>query len=135
MIPQKIQYKINAPVSIDEIIEVLISSGINRPVTDRHRIKRMFDESNVIITAWHEFKLVGVSRALTDFSYCCYLSDLAVSSDYQKQGIGKEMVDITKNHIGDQCMLLLLAAPSAMDYYPKIGMEKIDTAFMLKRNC
>lgn len=128
-----IHYKINAEVNIDDVIEVYKSSGINRPLSDRSRMKRMFDESNIIISAWHEFTLVGISRALTDYSYCCYLSDLAVKGYYQKQGIGKRLIEITKEHIGDNCMLLLLAAPTAMEYYPKTGMEKADNAFITKR--
>lgn len=133
MSKNQIVYKINAPVGIDEILEVMQLSGINRPINDKHRMQRMFDNSNVIVSAWHEFKLVGISRALSDFSYCCYLSDLAVRNDYQKQGIGKQMIAVTKDHVGEQCMLLLLAAPAAMDYYPKTGMDKTDNAFLIKR--
>lgn len=76
---------------------------------------------------------MGISRSITDFVYSCYLSDLAVLKEYQHQGIGKEMIRLTKETVGDHCMLLLLAASSAMEYYPKIGMDKIDNAFMIKR--
>jgi predicted N-acetyltransferase YhbS len=93
----------------------------------------MYANSNLVVTAWDDERLVGISRALTDFSYCCYLSDLAVANNYQKAGIGKMLVALTKEFLGDECMLLLLAAPSAIDYYPKIGMEKLDNAFMIKR--
>jgi len=40
-----------------------------------------------MVTAWHEDKLIGVARSITDFHYACYLSDLAVYKEYQKQGI------------------------------------------------
>ena len=93
----------------------------------------MFANSNLTISAWDGEKLVGVSRALTDFSFCCYLSDLAVRKEYQKLGIGKELIRITKENIGESVMLLLLSAPAAMDYYPKVGFEKIDNAFEIKR--
>jgi predicted N-acetyltransferase YhbS len=76
---------------------------------------------------------IGVCRALTDFSYCCYLSDLAVDAQYQNQGIGKAMIEITKEAIGDEVALILLAAPNAMDYYPKIGFEKLENGFIIKR--
>lgn len=130
---QTIHYKINAKLKIEDVLDVYKSSGINRPLTDRSRIEQMFEHSNVVISAWHGFKLVGISRALTDYSYCCYLSDLAVHNNYQKQGIGKRLIEVTKEHIGDSCMLLLLAAPTAMEYYPKTGMEKADNAFLIKR--
>ena len=132
--PEPIIYKINQPGEIDDIIEVYHSSGINRPVDDRERIKEMYENSNLVVTAWSGSALVGIARALTDFSYCCYLSDLAVKKEFQKQGIGKELLRVCKEHIGPRCMLLLLAAPTAMDYYPKIGMEKVENAFIIRRS-
>jgi len=89
--------------------------------------------SNLIVTAWDEYELVGISRSLTDFSYCCYLSDLAVREGYKCKGIGRRMIEITKDVVGGQTMLLLLAAPSAMEYYPKVGLEKVENGFIIKR--
>jgi N-acetylglutamate synthase-like GNAT family acetyltransferase len=117
----------------DQIIDVYNSSGINRPTAENERIAKMYDNSNLIVTAWDNDKLVGISRSLTDFCYCCYLSDLAVRKDYQISGIGKKLIELTKNEIGEQTALLLLSAPTAMDYYPKVGFQKIDNAFLIKR--
>jgi len=128
-----ITYKTDARPSTADVIAVYDSSGINRPTTDATRIEKMYANSNLIVTAWDGDILVGVSRALTDFCYACYLSDLAVRKEYQHAGIGKQLVALTKQQIGDECMLLLLSAPAAMDYYPKIGMDKMDNAFMIKR--
>jgi len=128
-----IQYKTGLTPTTAAIIEVYDSSGINRPTKDIQRITDMYANSNLILTAWDGDLLVGVSRALTDFHYCCYLSDLAIRKEYQKLGIGKELVRLTKEALGPRCMLLLLAAPTAMEYYPKIGMDKLDNAFMIKR--
>lgn len=119
---------------IDQIIEVYNSSGIKRPIVDKERIAKMYANSNLIITAWDNDKLVGISRSLTDYCYCCYLSDLAVSKDYQTSGIGKKLIELTKNEIGEQTALLLLSAPTAMDFYPKVGFQKIDNAFLIKRS-
>lgn len=128
-----IEYKINVPLETEEIIRVYNDSGLNRPTGDKERIKQMFDNSNFVMTAWINGKLVGISRALTDFVYCCYLSDLAVAKEYQKQGIGKELVWRTKEALGEKVMLLLLAAPTAMEYYPKIDMEVVPNGFIIKR--
>ena len=119
--------------SAESIIEVYNSSGINRPTTDKERIAKMYANSNLIVTAWDENKLVGVARSLTDFCYCCYLSDLAVRKEYQQQGIGKKLIALTKEKIGDQTMLLLLSAKPAMEYYPKVGFEKVENGFIIKR--
>jgi len=128
-----ITYKINAKIKPHQLAELFKSSGIRRPVEDLSRLKRMLDNSNLLITAWDGEKLVGVARALTDFSYCCYLSDLAIDKDYQHQGIGHELVTEIQNQIGDESMLLLLSASEVMDYYPKIGFKKVDNGFIINR--
>ncbi|UAY54684.1 GNAT family N-acetyltransferase [Arachidicoccus terrestris] len=126
-------YAINKIIPIDTIIEVFDSSGINRPTGDMKRIESMFKAADLTVSAWDGDQLVGIARSLTDFCYCCYLSDLAVRKEYQHEGIGKELVRRTRLEIGPQSMLLLLAAPSAVAYYPKLGMEKMDRAFIFNR--
>ncbi|WP_204369024.1 GNAT family N-acetyltransferase [Methylocucumis oryzae] len=94
---------------------------------------KMFANANLIISAWHEGQLVGVCRALTDFSYCCYLSDLAVDKAFQKQGIGHELIDRVRSAIGEEVALILLSAPEAMTYYPKVGFKNVENGFIIKR--
>jgi ribosomal protein S18 acetylase RimI-like enzyme len=130
----EISYKLDTIPDTGIIIELYNSSGINRPTTDKERITKMYSNSNLIVTAWDKEKLVGITRSLTDFCYCCYLSDLAVRKEYQKYGIGKKLISLTKESIGDQVMLLLLSAETAMDYYPKVGFQKVDNGFIIKRN-
>jgi predicted N-acetyltransferase YhbS len=93
----------------------------------------MLDNSNLIITAWDGVELIGIARSITDYNYCCYLSDLAVKKEYQKTGIGKTLIELTQDAIGDQTMLLLLSAAPAMEYYPKIGFDKVENGFIIKR--
>jgi predicted N-acetyltransferase YhbS len=93
----------------------------------------MYNNSNLIITAWLNNELIGITRSITDFCYACYLSDLAVKLDYQKQGIGKQLIKLTKKEIGKETALILLSASIAMEYYPKIGFEKIDNGFIIHR--
>ncbi|HEY4287204.1 MAG TPA: GNAT family N-acetyltransferase [Puia sp.] len=128
-----IQYKTDQSPAAAEVIDLYRSAGLQRPTNDAERIDNMYRNSNLIVTAWDGPLLVGVSRALTDFHYCCYLSDLAIRKEYQKEGIGKQLVRLTKKAIGDRCMLLLLAAPTAMEYYPKIGMDTVNNGFIIKR--
>ena len=132
-VSNNIDYKINEPLPEAAIIEVFRSSGIKRPIQGAERIKTMFRNSNLIVTARLNGELIGISRALTDFAYCCYLSDLAVKKEHQHRGIGKRLIEITKETIGDKAMLLLLAAPNAMDYYRKIGLEEVKNGFIIKR--
>lgn len=128
-----IEYKINTPLSAEAVIEVYDSAGLNRPTNDPVRIQKMLDHSNLIISAWDGDKLVGVARSFTDFCYATYLSDLAVRIEYQKQQIGKQLITLTQENISDGSMLLLLSAPGAMEYYPKVGFETVENGFIIKR--
>lgn len=129
----EIQFRTNEKVTAEAVIEVFKSSGINRPVDDVKRMQTMLDNSNLVVTAWKGIELIGISRSVTDYSYCCYLSDLAVKKEYQKFGIGKTLIDITQQAIGEQTMLLLLSTTSAMEYYPKVGFEKVENGYIIKR--
>lgn len=135
MTPVHITYSQNTKISAEQFIDLLKRSTLDarRPVDDRERIQSMLDHANIVITAWSHETLVGVSRALSDFSYCCYLSDLAVDVSFQKQGIGKRLIDETHMVSGLSTMLILLAAPAATEYYPKIGMEKFPDCFVIRR--
>ncbi len=131
--PRDIEYRVNVPLPTEQIVAVFESSGIRRPTSDHARIRRMFDKANLVVSAWHGETLVGIARALTDYSYCCYLSDLAVRKEYQRTGIGRALVRLTRERAGRQTMLLLLSAPEAMDYYPKLDFVKVENGFIVQR--
>src|SRR5947207_3164779 len=99
--------------------------GERRPVNEPERLETMLRNADVIVTARDGGRLVGVSRAITDFAYCCYLSDLAVETAYQNRGIGKRLVEETQRAAGERALLMLIAAPAAEGYSPKIGMQQI----------
>ncbi|MCW5747969.1 MAG: GNAT family N-acetyltransferase [Alphaproteobacteria bacterium] len=128
-----ITYAVNRPLEAAEVARLFDASTIRRPTGDLPRIAKMLAHGNLTISAWDGERLVGVSRALTDFAYCCYLSDLAVDKAYQHRGIGKELLALTRRELGDQVALILLAAPEAIDYYPKVGFEKIGNGYIIKR--
>ena len=128
-----LDYRVNARTTAAQVADLFRSSGIRRPHGDSGRVQRMTDGANLTLTAWDGMLLVGVARALTDASYCCYLSDLAVRKEYQGRGIGRELVRRMREHLGDEVMLLLLAAPEAMGYYARIGFEKAENAWLLPR--
>lgn len=100
------------------------SLGERRPIQNPEQITNMLKHSNLIIVAWFGEELVGIARCVTDFTFCCYLSDLAVSQHYQNLGIGKKLISEVQTHLSKNCTLILLAAPQAEGYYPKIGFEQ-----------
>lgn len=130
---ENIVYRDDVRITPEQLAAVFQRSGIRRPVEDLPRLADMLRHANLLVTAWDGDCLVGVARALTDFSYCCYLSDLAVDSGYQKAGIGIGLIHHVREMIGERSMLLLLAAPEAMQYYPKVGFDAVANAWMIKR--
>ena len=131
---EPIVYEINQPMIVDEFIDVLNRSslGLRRPVDDRECMQGMLDRGNLLVAARSGGRLVGVSRSVTDFHFCCYLSDLAVDAAFQHQGIGKELIRLTKAQLGNRCTLLLVSAPAAVEYYPHIGFEHHPQCWILK---
>ncbi len=129
----EIQYETGKPISVAQFVDLLRRSTLaeRRPVDEPQRIKAMLQHANLICTAWHADKLLGVARSLTDFEFCCYLSDLAVDEKYQRQGIGRELIRATRSALGPRTKIILLSAPKAEDYYPKIGFESHHSAWIL----
>ena len=131
----EIIYALEPDLSTDEFISVLVKStlGERRPVDDRPRIEGMLRQADLIVTARLHGQLIGVSRALTDFQFCTYLSDLAVDEAFQRQGIGKRLIAETHLAAGKQTMLILIAAPKAASYYPHIGMTQHPSCWVIPR--
>ena len=130
-----LNYKTEPDLSADEFIDVLVRSTLaeRRPVQDRSAIEQMLRNADVIVTARVDGLLVGISRAITDFSFCTYLSDLAVDEKFQGEGIGRELIRRTHEAAGLCTTLILLAAPKAMTYYPHIGMTKHESCWFIPR--
>ena len=131
----QVSYQLEPDLSVEEFIGVLVKStlGERRPVDDRARMQGMLQQADLIVTARLDGQLVGVSRALTDFQFCTYLSDLAVDEAHQGHGIGKRLIEETHRAAGKHTMLILIAAPQAASYYPHIGMTQHPSCWFIPR--
>jgi len=127
-----IHYRDDCIPSLEEARELYksCSLGARRPVDDDARFGAMLKNANITITAWEGELLVGISRSVSDFAYCTYLSDLAVRETHQRAGIGRELTRRTQDAV-PQANLILLAAPAAVDYYPRIGFRHHASAWLL----
>lgn len=136
MLTPTITYRTGNNLDLDEVLALYEAStlGERRPVRDRARMQVMLQNANLVVSAWAGKQLVGISRALSDFAYVTYLSDLAVHRDYQKRGIGKELIRQTQLAGGPQTKIILLAAPAAEQYYPHIGFAHHPQAWLLNGN-
>jgi ribosomal protein S18 acetylase RimI-like enzyme len=130
-----ILYTLNPNITSKQFIEVLKNStlGERRPIDNMKTIEGMLEHADIIVTATMGEKVVGIARAVTDFHYCCYLSDLAVDVAYQHHGIGKKLILKVQEQLQKNCKLILLSAPAATEYYPKIGFTQHHSAWVLSK--
>ncbi len=129
-----IHYRDNALITAEQAIDLYIRStlGERRPIHNKSAFEAMLKNANLTITAWDDNRLIGISRSMTDFDYVAYLADLAVDQKYQRSGIGKRLIAETQSRLGSDCMMVLLAAPKASEYYEHIGFEHHPRAWILK---
>ena len=134
-----ILYACEPHLDIDDFCRVLLESGLGatRPTGDRPRMQQMLDQADLVVTARlarADRALVGVARSITDFCWCCYLSELAVSSSAQGLGIGKGLIDETRRLIGPRVSLVLASMPESVGFYERIGMPRQADTFWFKRS-
>ncbi|MFT3929716.1 MAG: GNAT family N-acetyltransferase [Spongiibacteraceae bacterium] len=131
-----ITYATDRVITLEQFRDVLVRStlGERRPIDDDECLRGMIINADIMATAWDGEKLIGVSRSLTDWTYACYLADLAVDVAYQRDGIGRQLIDLTQRQLGPLCKIILLAAPAANEYYPRIGFEHNPRAWLLEPN-
>ena len=127
-----VDLRVGNDLDLDTVIDVYVDStlGERRPVDDRERMRTMLANANLVVSAWDGDRMVGIARSITDFAYATYLSDLAIRRDYQRQGIGRALIERTQAE-GGRARIVLLAAPAAIDYYPRIGLERHGSAWIL----
>ena len=128
-----IRYQYGNDLDLDQVIELYNAStlGERRPVNDRQVMSDMLRHANLVVTAWDDDLLIGIARTLTDFGYIGYLSDLAVRASHQRKSIGIQLVQKTREKMGPRSKLVLLAAPKAVGYYPKIGFTRHKSAWTI----
>jgi GNAT superfamily N-acetyltransferase len=129
-----IRYQRDPALDAEAFIDLLRRSTLaeRRPIDNRACIEAMLQGADLVLTAYDDDVLVGVARSLTDFHYCCYLSDLAVDRAYQRQGIGLALQRATQAALEPDCLLILLAAPAAVDYYPQFGYQRHPHCFTIR---
>src|SRR4051812_14663441 len=131
----EVEYKLEPDLPVEDFVDIFHRSTLaeRRPVNEPDRLRRMLENSDIVLTARVDGRLVGIARAISDFSYCTYLADLAVDAEFQRQGIGRELVRRTHELGSRQSNLILLAAPKAEGYYPRIGMTRHKSCWITSR--
>jgi GNAT superfamily N-acetyltransferase len=128
-----VRYESGQKIAEEEFVDLLRRSTLaeRRPVDGAKSIAAMIEHADILCTAWDGDTLIGIARSVTDFEYCCYLSDLAVDVKYQGRGIGRELIRQTQIRLGRRAKIILLAVPKAEGYYPRLGFEAHHSAWIL----
>ncbi|EPM6097362.1 GNAT family N-acetyltransferase [Vibrio vulnificus] len=129
----EVEYFVNRPITPEQFVDLLNQTtlGARRPTDNYECISGMLENADLLVSAWIGERLVGIARSVTDFHYCCYLSDLAVSEQIQSKGIGKVLIRQTFASLKKGCKLILLSAPQATEYYPKIGFKQHNSTWLM----
>lgn len=128
-----ISYVTGEAPDASQVAALYAAALLRRPIHDLPRLTRMIASSNVRVCARDGQRLVGFLRGLTDGAYDGFVADLAVHPDYQKQGIGVELLRLATSPHPD-VQWVLLASPLARDYYAHVGWKKVETGWLLPRS-
>ncbi len=128
-----ISYQLEAEISINEFQSILEESGLarRRPMEDLNLLAQMISGSNLLVTARAEGKLVGLLRGISDHCYRSFIADLAVSQDYQRKGIGRQLLTIAREQ-APEARLFLFSAEDAAPFYENLGFHLHERCYQLK---
>jgi len=128
-----ISYNLEPDLSLEGYLDILKRSTLaeRRRTRNRERLARILENSDIIVTArTSEGQLIGLSRSVSDFGEVIYVADLCVDTAFQGQGVGNTLLEKSREEAGgDEVRLILLSAPAAMEYYPKVGLEHLGNCF------
>jgi GNAT superfamily N-acetyltransferase len=136
--PTGVHYAHEQTLATAEFRRVLIESGLatHRPIEDDNRLGDMLGAANLILTARLQHPtgpLIGVARCITDFAWCCYISELAVSASAQGLGIGAGLLAEARRQLGPGVSIILISYPEAAGFYEHAGMERVPDVFWYRR--
>lgn len=128
-----ISFEINKKMTLEQVRGIYINTNYGKAVEDDIRLQKMIDHTPLVISAWDGETPVGFMRCLTDFEYFCYVSDLLFLPDYQHRGLGKKMMQILKEYLGERVTISLRAEDSAKGFYQQIGLSETNNMFRIRR--
>ena len=88
-----------------------------------------FINSTIVISAWEEDRMIGCVRVISDRIFRSVIYDLAVMPEYQRQGIGRELVRRCKEHFPDS-EWLVETIPERAGFYERIGFKVNESVFL-----
>ncbi|GAA3018037.1 GNAT family N-acetyltransferase [Tetragenococcus solitarius] len=129
----EVEIKVNEPMTVEQVTQLYQETGFEKPLNDKKRLQNMIDHTPLVFSSWKDGKLLGLARCLTDFEYFCYLSDILILPSYQKQGIGRKLVNEIKQYLGTRVTLSLRAEDKATGFYERLEFAPTDKMYRIHR--
>ena len=128
-----IEYRTAEQTDFEAIRTFLVENGWQERVADRRRFETMMKNASRTIVAFSDGKIVGFARALCDDASNGYIGTVAVAGDWQRQGIGTEMVH---RLMGDNPNIswVLRSGRDSDEFWRKIGFVTSTVAMERRRH-
>jgi ribosomal protein S18 acetylase RimI-like enzyme len=129
-----IVYRDTHDVDLDQLTVLFNVVGWERRTADRERLAQLVRGSLYVVSAWDADRLVGFARGISDGATNAYISTAAVLPEYQKRGIGRELIQqLIADHDGIQ--FVLHANERAYPFYLHldVGFEPLDNVLVRRR--
>ena len=97
-------------------------------------LKTVFSNSRYKCFIYHNNTLIGAGRALADGFDCSYICDIAIHPNYQKQGIGRNIVNKLLEFSKEHQRVILFSNIGKEGFYSKLGFAKMNTAMAIFKN-
>ena len=88
--------------------------------------KKAFEASHTTVFIYHDDRLIGFGRAISDGVYQAAIYDCAVLPEFQGKGIGKTIMDNILSQVS-HCNAILYASPGKEGFYQKQGFRRMKT--------
>lgn len=117
-------------ISAEEYIDFLKRTNLGSQYPKerfKERISNLVKYVSITLVARNESGLiVGVLFGLTDYAYWLYVTDLGIDRNYERQGIGKQLMKAAHNKAGGEkdIAVYLIANEEAVPFYEKLGMKR-----------
>ncbi|MBU3156988.1 GNAT family N-acetyltransferase [Clostridium estertheticum] len=127
-----IMYNTDKKVDYDKLKTLFNEVGWNDKTEDNNRLLLMVENSQIVVTAWDEGRMVGFARCTTDYVFNGQINNVVVDSKYRKKGIGKNLINIIFNS-SQQVTYMLRGSISNEEFYRSLGFEDGPISLIYKR--
>lgn len=127
-----IKYYVGKKVDYIKLIVLFNQVGWNDKTEDTNRLRKMVENSQIVVTAWDKEEMVGFARCTTDYVFNGQINNVVVDVNYREKGIGKELI----NKIVDTSKLVTYILRGDIEnerFYREIGFEDAPLSLVYKR--